>query len=51
MHPFIAALPPEVIDGLRSGRLLLDWSQARLACEAGISSSTVCAVDTAPAHG
>ncbi|MFO1327641.1 MAG: SIR2 family protein [Rubrivivax sp.] len=22
MHPFIAALPPEVIDGLRSGRLL-----------------------------
>jgi hypothetical protein len=29
---------------LRSARLLLDWSQARLACEAGISSGTVCAM-------
>ncbi len=27
------------------GRLLLDWSQARLACEAGISSGTVHAVE------
>jgi transcriptional regulator with XRE-family HTH domain len=31
---------------LRSARLLLDWSQARLACEAGISSGTVCAVES-----
>jgi transcriptional regulator with XRE-family HTH domain len=30
---------------LRRARLLLDWSQARLACEAGISSGTVCAVE------
>ena len=30
---------------LRSARLLLDWSQARLACEAGISTSTVYAVE------
>jgi len=30
---------------LRSARLLLDWSQARLACEAGISSGTVHAVE------
>ena len=31
---------------LRSARLLLDWSQARLACEAGISSGTVYAVES-----
>lgn len=30
---------------LRSARLLLDSSQARLACEAGISTSTVYAVE------
>ena len=30
---------------LRSARLLLDWSQARLACEAGIRSGTVYAVE------
>ncbi len=30
---------------LRSARLLLDWSQARLACEAGISTGTVHAVE------
>ena len=31
---------------LRSARLLLDWSQARLACEAGISTATVYAVES-----
>ena len=31
---------------LRSARLLLDWSQARLACEAGISTGSVNAVET-----
>ena len=42
---------------LRSARLLLDWSQARLACESGISTSTVYAVEagrlsaTSPAGG
>jgi transcriptional regulator with XRE-family HTH domain len=30
---------------LRSARLLLDWSQARLACESGITTSTVYAVE------
>jgi DNA-binding XRE family transcriptional regulator len=31
---------------LRSARLLLDWSQARLACEIGSSRSTVHAVES-----
>ena len=31
---------------LRSARLLLDWSQARLACEAEISAGTVYAVES-----
>lgn len=31
---------------LRSARLLLDWSQARLACEAGTSTGTVYAVES-----
>jgi transcriptional regulator with XRE-family HTH domain len=31
---------------LRSARLLLNWSQARLACEAGISTGTVHAVES-----
>lgn len=31
---------------LRSARLLLDWSQARLACESGISTGTVYAVES-----
>jgi len=31
---------------LRSARLLLDWSQARLACEAGVSTGTVYAVES-----
>jgi hypothetical protein len=30
---------------LRSARLLLDWSQARLACEAGISTGSIYAVE------
>ena len=31
---------------LRSARLLLDWSQARLACEIGSSRATVHAVES-----
>ncbi|MGE3738195.1 MAG: hypothetical protein AB7I59_01655 [Geminicoccaceae bacterium] len=31
---------------LRSARLLLDWSQARLACEAGFSTGTVYVVES-----
>ena len=31
---------------LRSARLLLDWSQARLACEAGVSTGAVYAVES-----
>ena len=30
---------------LRSARLLLDWSQARLACEVGVSTSIIYAVE------
>ena len=30
---------------LRSAQLLLDWSQARLACEVGVSTSTIYAVE------
>ena len=31
---------------LRSARLLLDWSQARLACEVGVSTGTVYAAES-----
>ena len=31
---------------LRSARLLLDWSQARLACEVGVSTSIIYAVES-----
>jgi transcriptional regulator with XRE-family HTH domain len=36
---------------LRSARLLLDWSQARLACEAGFSTSTIHAVESGRLSG
>ena len=36
---------------LRSARLLLDWSQARLACEIGVSRTTVHAVESGRLNG
>ena len=36
---------------LRSARLLLDWSQARLACEVGVSTSIIYAVESGRLSG
>lgn len=36
---------------LRAARMLMDWSQARLACEVGISRATVNAVESGRMNG